>query len=66
MPAATHGSNFLYMLFTTGNHLLSCSILATSKTKNYGKDAKREIIYFALGKNSEVTEQLNRMERGPL
>lgn len=66
MPAATHGSNFLYLLFTTEKHLLSCSILATSKTKNYGKDAKRDNIGFDLGKNSEVTEGLNRMERGPL
>lgn len=57
----------LFLIYVTyysqHNNLLSCRILVMSRTKNYGKNAiKRGSPYFGRGKNSEVTELLNRRE----
>lgn len=51
------------MSLTIHDNLLSYKILVMSRTKNYGKNAiKRGNPYFGRGKNSEVTELLNRRE----
>lgn len=50
---------FLYMSFTIKNH---CNILVMPKTKIMAIILWRETV-FTLHKNSEATEQLNRMEQ---